>query len=167
MRRSITLLLVGAMCAVALVPMARGQTPGQAVDLSLIGTEAPRKVLAYRRLAPCDEEHPAEDCNFVSPDGVVYIVFAGWVCAIRIEKASASKTLVLPYGLKFGDAKAEAAAKLPKEKVRYGGWYERNGREGYDTGGGFFGEPDSLMGLILWFDSAGRLNEVAAHATCV
>lgn len=136
-------------------------------DLSLIGKAAPAYVLAYSHNNNCVATKGQEDCVFVSPDGVEYAVFEGTICRISIKATKAVLGLRLPYGLKFGEDKTEAVAKLPVTKTGRGAWLNLDGRQSYTPGPGFFGDPDDLTGVNLWFDLAGRLREIEAQATCV
>ena len=144
------------------------------VDLSAVGGPPSKAVLAYRVAGRCESEVGQEDCRFVSPDGVEYDVYDGQICEIHVDVTKVSGSLSLPYGLKFGDTQVEALRKLPKVKGVDGSWFVSGiepkhfaGRRGYFTGGGFYGGPDSLAGLYLWFDAGGFLVEVEAHETCV
>lgn len=162
-----SLLFVLASLAVCVVSTSAIAEPQETVvDLSKVGGPVSDEVRSYRGTGSCDQQG-AEDCLFVSSDGVGYTVLEGTICNIDVDAAKVSKSIHLPYGLKFGDQKLKAVAKLPKVKGVDGRWFVSGAREGYDTGGGFYGASDSLEGLVLWFDTAGRLVQAEAHATCV
>lgn len=144
------------------------------VDFSRIGHRATADVLSYRSGDNCDEQNPASDCAFTSPAGVEYIVFDGYICGISAGQKQLTTAVRLPYGLRFGDSKDVAAAKLdaqqsdlPAGRRVGGGWGLSGGREFYASAAGFYGDPDTLTSLHLWFDGDGRLTEVSSHATCV
>lgn len=167
------------LCAlIVMVAFAAGPTGAHAqdsaVDFSRIGHRAAADVLGYRPEESCDQENPASDCAFISPEGLEYIVFDGYICGINASQTLLTSDIGLPYGLRFGDAKHVAAAKLDEQQAHLaparrvgGGWGQRDGLEFYASFAGFFGDPDMLTSLHLWFDEAGRLTKVGSHAICV
>jgi hypothetical protein len=167
------------LCAlIVMVAFTAGPTAAHAqdaaVDFSRIGHRATADVLGYRTGDSCDHEDLASDCVFISPAGIEYIVFDGYICGINASEALLTSDVRLPYGLRFGDAKHVAAAKLDEQQAHLprarrvgGGWGQRDGQEFYASFAGFFGDPDMLTSLHLWFDEAGRLTKVGSHAICV
>lgn len=167
------------LCAIAIVVAATAtpvaaQTQNVDIDFSRIGHRATAEILGYRTGDHCDQQSPASDCTFTSPLGVEYVVFDGYICGINAAHDQLTKNVRLPYGLLFGDPKSVAAAKLDSQQTDLpmarrvgGGWGQSEGREFYASVAGFFGDPDMLTGLHLWFDTSGRLTEVSSHATCV
>jgi hypothetical protein len=70
------------------------------------------EVRGYKAGDDCVIEREKADCAFVDPDGVEYVVLDDSVTLVTANEKSTSRTLRLPFGLRFGDSVGAAIQKL-------------------------------------------------------
>jgi hypothetical protein len=76
-------------------------------------------VRAYSKTEDCHLDQKSTDCTFVSPEGIEYVVQGSSVTLASAREKSIHGSVMLPFGLKFGDSLATALAKLVAQGKRW------------------------------------------------